>query len=157
MRPASAKKALAVQEVLGSRFSVLEFEESTATSADAAAAIGCTVAQIAKTVVFQGKTSGACIVAVASGVNRVDEKALGRLAEEKLRRPDADLVKDLTGYVIGGVSPVGLPESALVYLDRDLEGFTEIWASAGTPNAVFRLTPNDLVEITGANFADIKR
>lgn len=157
MRPATAKTALRVQELLGPDFSVLEFDERTATSEEAAAAIGCTVSRIAKTVVFQGKTSGVAIVAVASGVNRVDDKVLAKLAGEKLRRPSGDLVKELTGYAIGGVSPVGLPEGTKIYLDRDIEAFEEIWASAGTPNAVFKLTPKDLSRLTEAFFAEIKK
>ena len=154
MKPASAASALRVQEVLGSQFQVVEFEESTGTSAEAAAAIGCTLAQIAKSLVFRA-ASGKSVLVVASGVNRVDEKKVRQIIGEKIGRADADFVREMTGYAIGGVPPVGHRTAPLVLLDSDLKAFSEIWAAAGTPNAVFKLTPAQLQSLTGGAFADI--
>ncbi len=133
---------------------MVEFEESTGTSAEAAAAIGCTLAQIAKSLVFRS-ASGKSVLVVASGVNRVDEKKVGRIIGEKIGRADADFVREMTGYAIGGVPPVGHRSQPLVLLDSDLNAFSEIWAAAGTPNAVFKLTPAQLQSLTGGAFADI--
>lgn len=156
MKPASAASALRVQEVLGSQFQVVEFEESTGTSAEAAAAIGCTLAQIAKSLVFRA-ASGKSVLVVASGVNRVDEKKVRQIIGEKIGRADADFVREMTGYAIGGVPPVGHRTAPLVLLDSDLKAFSEIWAAAGTPNAVFKLTPAQLQLLTSGAFADIAK
>ncbi|MDW3205936.1 MAG: YbaK/EbsC family protein [Alphaproteobacteria bacterium] len=157
MKRATGKTAMRVQAVLGDAFEVLEFETSTATSDQAAAAIGCEVAQIAKSLVFQGKGSGDAIMVIASGINRVDEKKLKDLVGEKIRRPDADFVREVTGYAIGGVSPVGHATAMRIYLDEDLKAYSEIWAAAGAPNAVFRLTPDDLARLTGGEYADLAK
>jgi Cys-tRNA(Pro) deacylase len=156
MKPASAPSALKVQAALGERFSVLEFEASTRTAEDAAAAIGCTVAQIAKSLVFRAE-SGRPVLVVASGQHRVDEKAVARLAGERIARADADFVRQATGFAIGGVPPVGHATTSIVLIDETLSAFDEIWAAAGTPNAVFRLTPADLVELTGGTVAAVAR
>jgi Cys-tRNA(Pro) deacylase len=156
MKPATAASALKVQGILGSAYQVVEFDESTGTSAEAAAAIGCTLAQIAKSLVFRS-ASGKSILVVASGSNRVDEKKVGRLLGEKIGRADADFVREQTGYAIGGVAPVGHRNAPVVLLDEDLKTFAEIWAAAGTPNAVFRLTPAQLQSLTDGQFADIAR
>jgi prolyl-tRNA editing enzyme YbaK/EbsC (Cys-tRNA(Pro) deacylase) len=156
MKPATAAFALRVQEILGPAHQVVEFDESTGTSAEAAAAIGCTLAQIAKSLVFRS-ASGKSVLIVASGINRVDEKKVGRLLGEKIGRADADFVRAMTGYAIGGVAPIGHSIQPLVILDEDLKSFAEIWAAAGTPNAVFRLTPQQLLSLTGGAFADIAK
>jgi prolyl-tRNA editing enzyme YbaK/EbsC (Cys-tRNA(Pro) deacylase) len=93
---------------------------------------------------------------VASGANRVDEEKVGRLIGEKIERAGADFVREKTGYSIGGVPPVGHAETPLTVIDRDLLGFEEVWAAAGTPNAVFRLAPGALVEMTGGRTAEVK-
>lgn len=157
MRPATAASALKVQAILGRDYEVVEFEESTRTSADAAAAIGCEVAQIAKSLIFRAKESGRPVLVVASGTNRVDEKAVARLLGEKIERADADFVRQATGFAIGGVPPVGHTEQPVIFLDTDLQAFETIWAAAGTPNAVFRLTPAKLAALTGAAFQDIAK
>ena len=146
-----------VQAVLGPRFRVVEFEESTRTSADAAAAIGCTVAQIAKSVIFRAAESGRPVLVVASGVNRVDEKKIAALLGEKVKSADADFVREKTGYVIGGVPPVAHATPPVTYLDADLAKLGTIWAAAGTPNAVFELTWDDLVTLTGGTAADVAK
>jgi Cys-tRNA(Pro) deacylase len=156
MKRAVAPCAVRVQELLGPQFEVLEFDERTATAADAAAAIGCTVAQIAKSLVFRTR-SGRSVLVVASGQNRVDEKKVGAILGDKIGRADADFVRQNTGYAIGGVAPIGHAVAPQVLLDADLQAFDTIWAAAGTPNAVFRLRPGDLPGLTGGHFADIAR
>lgn len=160
MKPASHPSALRVQSILtdnGIQTQVVEFEQSTHTSAEAAAAIGCSVAEIAKSILFRGRQSGAPIMVVASGTNRVSEKKVAVLMGEKLERADADFVRTATGYVIGGVAPVGHAQPVRLVLDEDLQHFSQIWAAAGTPFAVFPLTPDDLSALTGAAWANVRQ
>jgi len=153
---ASAQK---VQDALDARgythCRVVEMPDSTRTAAEAAAAIGCTVAQIAKSLVFHGAQSGAPVLVIASGTNRVDPQRLAGLLGEPVEKPDADYVRERTGFVIGGVPPLGHREPIRTFIDQDLLAFDEIWAAAGTPRAVFRLTPDDLLRITGGEVAEI--
>jgi prolyl-tRNA editing enzyme YbaK/EbsC (Cys-tRNA(Pro) deacylase) len=135
---------------------VVEFPESTRSSAEAAAAIGCTLAQIAKSLVFKA-ASGRPVLIVASGVNRVDEKKIAAAIGQKIGRADADFVRDRTGYAIGGVAPLGHAEPPIVLIDRDLLALDPIWAAAGTPNSVFRLSPDELLRISGGRVADVKQ
>ncbi|WP_374654557.1 YbaK/EbsC family protein [Dongia sp.] len=132
------------------------FDASTRTAADAAQAIGCTQAQIAKSLVFRGKESGKAILVIASGINRVDEKKLALLIGEKIAKADADFVRSETGFAIGGVAPVGHTGQVTVLIDADLAQYPEIWAAAGAPNAVFRLTPAELARLTGGQVAEVK-
>ncbi len=157
MKSATAASALRVQAALGSAYVVLEFDASTRTSAEAAAAIGCAVAQIAKSLVFRAETSGRAVLVVASGVNRVDEAKVGALLGEAIGRADAEFVRAKTGYAIGGVPPVGHAEPSTTVIDEALFAFEEIWAAAGTPNAVFRLKPADLLRLTGGIRASVAR
>ncbi len=157
MKPAEAPSALKVQAALGDRFQVLEFDASTRTSADAAAAIGCEVAEIAKSLIFRGRTTGRAIMIIASGADRVDEKKAALAVGEPIARADADFVREATGFAIGGVPPVGHRTKPVVLIEERLMAFAEIWAAAGTPNAVFRLTPGDLVELTGGRVAAVAR
>ena len=152
----SAERVQTALSELGCDFQVREFPESTRTSAEAAAAIGCGVGQIAKSLVFRAKQSGRPVLVIASGANRVDEKKVGRLIGEKISRATPDFVREKTGFAIGGVPPVGHLELPITLIDRDLLAFEEIWAAAGTPNAVFRLAPDDLPRMTGSAAQDIK-
>ncbi|HEX2526204.1 MAG TPA: YbaK/EbsC family protein [Geminicoccus sp.] len=145
-----------IRRLLGPDHTVVTFDASTATSAQAAQAIGCDVAQIAKSLVFRAK-SGRSVLVVASGTNRVDEKKVGMLLGEKISRADPDFVLARTGYPIGGVAPIGHLEPPHVLLDADLQAFATIWAAAGASNAVFALTPSDLERLTGGRFADVAR
>lgn len=153
---ASAQK---VQDALDARgythCRVVEMPDSTRTAAEAAAAIGCTVAQIAKSLVFRGAESGDPVLVIASGTNRVDPQRLAALLGEPVEKPDADYVRERTGFVIGGVPPLGHSEPLRTFIDRDLLAFDDIWAAAGTPRAVFRLSPDDLVSMTGGEVAEI--
>jgi prolyl-tRNA editing enzyme YbaK/EbsC (Cys-tRNA(Pro) deacylase) len=137
---------------------ITRFSDTTKTSADAAAAIGCTVAQIAKSMVFRA-ADGRCVVVLTSGVNRVDERALASTIGMKVGRADPDFVRAETGFAIGGVSPIGLVEGAnpLFLIDADLLAFEQIWAAAGDQNSVFGLTPDELIDLTGAKPAEIAK
>lgn len=156
MKPATAPSALKVQAALGNGFAVLEFDASTRTAEEAAAAIGCTVAQIAKSLVFRA-ASGRPVLVIASGTNRVDEKKAAAAVGETIARADADFVREQTGFAIGGVPPVGHRVAPLTLVDEDLLELSEIWAAAGTPNAVFRLTPSDLLALTQGSVAALAR
>ncbi len=157
MLSSSAKRVQTALDAFGLALQVVELPTSTRTAAEAAASIGCTVGQIAKSLVFRGKQSGQPVLVVASGVNRVDVKRVGRLLGEKIGRADADFVRQQTGFAIGGVAPVGHIVEPVTFIDEDLLQFEEIWAAAGTPRAVFRLTPGDLVEITEGRVVMVKQ
>ncbi|MBE9559063.1 MAG: YbaK/EbsC family protein [Proteobacteria bacterium] len=152
---ASAAKVQAALEARGFSFEIQELDQSTRTAAEAASAIGCEVAQIAKSILFRGKDSGRAVLVIASGVNRVDEKAVAALLGEKLGKADADFVRRETGFVIGGVPPVGHDKPIETFIDEDILAFDAIWAAAGTPFAVFRLDPRSLAELTGGRVANV--
>ena len=152
----SAKKVQDALNKLGYDLLVTEFAETTRTAQEAADAIGTTVAQIAKSLIFKGKQSNKPILIIASGVNRVNEKTVKETIGEKLGRADADYVRQHTGFVIGGVPPVGHTYKLSTFIDEDLLSFEDIWAAAGTPNAVFNLTPQQLVEMTGGQVISIQ-
>ena len=155
MKPATASSALRVQAALGDAFEVLEFDESTRTAADAAAAIGCTVAQIAKSMIFRAAESDRPVLVIASGSVRVDAKKVASLLGEKVKRASPEFVRDNTGYAIGGVPPVAHRVEPIVLIDETLFNLECLWAAAGTPNAVFRLLPEDLSRLTAGVVADI--
>jgi prolyl-tRNA editing enzyme YbaK/EbsC (Cys-tRNA(Pro) deacylase) len=133
---------------------VEELPESTRTAAEAAQAVGTTVAQIAKSLVFQA--GGEPVLVIASGVNRVSLEKLERELGVPIARPDGKAVKEITGFAIGGVPPVAHRTPLRVLIDRDLLQYAEIWAAAGTPRAVFRCSPPDLVRATGGLVADVR-
>ena len=152
----SAQRVQEALKVLGLELQVVELQQTTRTSADAARAVGCEVGQIAKSLIFKGQRTQRPILVIASGSNRVNEKRVGELISEPLGKADADFVRQKTGFVIGGVPPVGHAEKLEVFIDEDLLQYGEIWAAAGTPNAVFRLTPSNLVRMTGGRIIGIK-
>lgn len=152
----SAEKVQNVLNEFGFELNVVEFSDSTRTSEDAAKAIGCTVGQIAKSLIFKGKTTEKPILIVASGPNRVNEKAVKEYTGEKLGKADAAFVLEHTGFAIGGIPPIAHKEPITTFVDEDLLKFDEIWAAAGTPNAVFKLTPKILLEITKAKVICVK-
>ena len=155
MKPATATSAVKIQTVLGDAFEVLEFEESTRTAADAAAAVGCTVGQIAKSLVFKASESGRPVLVITSGSVRVDEAKVSALLGEAIERASADFVRESTGFAIGGVPPVGHQRPPVVFIDSNLLEYDVLWAAAGTPNAVFQLTPDHLVRLSGGTVADV--
>ena len=155
LKPSAAKVQQTVLD-LGFDFTFVEFDQTTRTSADAAEAIGCTVGQIAKTLVFMTAQSRLPVLIIASGVNRVKEKMIAGYLGEKIIKADADFVREKTGFAIGGIPPVGHSEPINTFIDQDLFKYSEIWAAAGTPNAVFRLNPDDLLKMTGGKVVPIK-
>lgn len=149
-----------VQEILKSHnlaIKVVQFADTTRTAQEAATAIGCDVAQIAKTLIFKGKNSQKPICIIASGPNRTDEKKIEQYVGEAIERPDADYVLKHTGFAIGGIPPVGYQFDTAPFIDEDLMQYETIWAAAGTPHSVFAISPNDLVAITHGKIMTIKK
>jgi prolyl-tRNA editing enzyme YbaK/EbsC (Cys-tRNA(Pro) deacylase) len=139
---------------LGLDIAVRRFPEGTRTAADAARAIGCEVAQIVKSLVFVA--DGTALVALTSGANRADVAKLRVLTgAEEVRRADPDEARSATGFAIGGTPPFGHPRPLRMLMDLDLLDFEEVWAAAGTPHAVFPIHPRRLLEVTGAEVADL--
>ncbi|MFT9848760.1 YbaK/EbsC family protein [Aneurinibacillus sp. REN35] len=152
----SAQKVQTQLAELGYTNQVVELPESTRTAQEAAEAIGCDVAQIAKSIIFRMKDSDKPLLVVASGVNRINEKQLAKQLNEKLGKADADFVRNRTGFVIGGVAPLGHTESIVTLIDEDLFNYDVIWAAAGHPKAVFQLTPEELAQMTKGQVATVK-
>jgi len=153
------KNAQKIQETLnqfGLSLSVLELSDSTRTAQEAAFAIGCSVDQIAKSLIFWGKESQQPILIITCGTNRVNEKAVKVLIGEKLEKADATTVLEYSGFPIGGIPPIGHTNPIRTYIDEDLLAFETIWAAAGTPHAVFELTPDILLKITGGKVICVK-
>lgn len=141
-----------VQEILarfGLSLVVTELTESTRSAGEAAQAIGCELGQIAKSLVFISREDEQAVLIIASGNNRINEKLIQTAFGLPIQRADADAVREITGFSIGGVPPVGHARPLKTLIDRDLFQYERIWAAAGTPFAVFSLTPQDLLTITG--------
>jgi Cys-tRNA(Pro) deacylase len=156
MHPSAQKVAEAARE-LGLAVQIVEFEQTTRTAEDAAAAIGCEVAQIVKSLCFA--VNDRPIMALVSGVNRLDERKLAALCgvgRKKVKRADAEMVKEATGFSIGGVPPFGHISPLPIYVDEDLTHFDVIWAAAGTPFAVFAVKPAELLQVSGGVLVDLK-
>lgn len=146
----AAQRVQDAARTLGLDVTVRQMSRSTRTAEEAAAACGCAVGQIVKSLVFRGKTSGRAYLLLVSGANRVNEKAVGAQIGESLGRPDALFVRDVTGYAIGGIPPLGHKERLTTYIDRDLLTFEQVFAAAGTPESIFAVAPAALAEKTGA-------
>ena len=151
----SAYKVQKSLEELGLECHVVEMDKTTRSAKDAARAVGCRVEQIVKSLVFRGKKTRTAYLIVASGVNRVDEEKFSTLVGEPVDMPDADFVREKTGFAIGGVPPIAHTNPLETFIDKDLLNYSEIWAAAGTPRAVFKLTPADLRKITGGRIIKI--
>jgi prolyl-tRNA editing enzyme YbaK/EbsC (Cys-tRNA(Pro) deacylase) len=130
--------------------------DSTRTADKAAAACGCDVAQIVKSLVFRGKESGRPLLFLVSGANRLDAQKARAAAGEDVERPDAGFVRDVTGFAIGGIPPFGHARPLATWIDEDLTAFATIFAAAGTPNAIFAAAPADVVSASDAATADLK-
>lgn len=152
----SARKVQEALNSLGYDFTVIEYAESTRTAQEAAERAGCTLGQITKSMIFKGKTSSKPILVLTSGANRVNEARISEYAGEPIGRADADFVRKTTGFAIGGVPPLGHLQKMETYLDEDLMQYPTIWAAAGTPNAIFELTPAVLQKITGGRVVEVK-
>ncbi len=154
--PPSAQRVQDAADARGLAVTVVEMAQPTRTAQEAAAACGVTVGQIVKSLVFLGATTGKPYLLLVSGANRVNEKGVAAHLGEKLERPDADAVRALTGYAIGGIPPFGHDTTLATYMDRDLMQYDVIWAAAGTPKAVFRTEPGRLRDVTGAVVVAVK-
>ncbi len=152
----SAQKIQDLLTSLGFEYNVIEHAESTRTAQEAADRAGCELGQIVKSLIFRGKGSDKPILVLTSGANRVDEKRISEYAGESISRADADFVRAVTGFAIGGVPPIGHVEKMETYLDEDFLLYQTIWAAAGTPNAIFELKTEDLQKMTGGKIAGVK-
>lgn len=139
--PPASHRVLTAATELGLPVEIRVMPDSTRTAADAARACGCAVGQIVKSLIFRGKTSGKPYLLLVSGANRVNENAIEQVVGEPIGRPDADFVRDATGFAIGGIPPLGHPTPLKTWLDRDLLQYETVWAAAGTPSTVFSVDP----------------
>ena len=149
----SAQRVQDALAALGFTHRVVELPDSARSAADAAAAVGCEVSQIVKSLVFLAPGSGAALLVAASGAHRVDEAALAALVGEPVARASAEVVRQRTGFAIGGVPPLGHATALRAFVDEALLAHARIWAAAGHPRAVFALTPQELVAMTGGQVA----
>jgi prolyl-tRNA editing enzyme YbaK/EbsC (Cys-tRNA(Pro) deacylase) len=154
MSGSSVERVRAALLAAGHADTIQAFPEGTRSAADAAAAVGCDVAQIAKSIVF--RAGARAVLVVASGANRVDMGKVGAAIGQPVKRADGAWVRDTTGFAIGGVSPVGHLAPPILLLDADLMALGTVWAAAGSPQHVFRTTPGDLLRITGAAVAEVR-
>ncbi len=152
----SAQKVQDTLNSLGFDYTVVEHAGSTRTAQEAADRAGCQLGQIVKSLIFKGKVSNKPILVLTSGANRVDEKLISKYAGEAITRPDADFVRSVTGFAIGGVPPLGHLQQMETYIDEDFLQYETIWAAAGTPNAIFELKTGDLQKMTGGRVVRVK-
>lgn len=134
---------------------VKELPDSTRTAQEAAEALGCSVAQIAKSIVFKLREADQALLVIASGSNRIHEKRVGKIVGDVLDKADANFVREATGYPIGGVSPVVQKSDIRVLIDEDILQYDSIWGAAGHPKAVFNMTPDELVSLTGGEVVPV--
>jgi prolyl-tRNA editing enzyme YbaK/EbsC (Cys-tRNA(Pro) deacylase) len=154
--PDASCRVVAAAAALGLALDVRQHEAPTRTAEEAAAACGCGVAQIVKSLVFRGRMSGKPYLLLVSGANRVNERSVAAHLGEKLERPDAAYVRETTGYAIGGIPPLGHASLLATYLDEALLAFPTVWAAAGTPNTVFEIAPAALAEAVGAKTISVR-
>ena len=147
----STDRVKAAAEAAGLAIDIREMPQSTRTAVEAAAACKCSVAQIVKSLIFKKATSGEPVLLLVSGKNRVDEKAVKAAIGDTLARIDANDVRELTGFAIGGVAPLGSLIPLETYIDAELLAYETVWAAAGAPHAVFAVAPKALAEATRAS------
>lgn len=152
----AAQRVQAALDAHGLAIRVVELPVSTRTAHEAAQAVGCEVGQIVKSLVFRGRHSGRPVLILTSGANRVDVEVAAAQVGEPLEKAEADFVRAVTGFVIGGVPPLGHATPIPTFMDEDLLAYAEVWAAAGTPNAVFPIAPTDLQRITAAQVVRVK-
>jgi prolyl-tRNA editing enzyme YbaK/EbsC (Cys-tRNA(Pro) deacylase) len=152
----SAQKVQDKLNSLGFGYTVIEHAGSTRTAQEAADRAGCELGQIVKSLIFKGRDSGKPILVLTSGANRVDEKRIRAYAGEAITRPDADFVRAVTGFAIGGVPPIAHLQKMETYIDEDFLQYETIWAAAGTPNAIFALKTEDLQKMTDGSVVTVK-
>ena len=149
----SAQRVQEALDAAGVTTRIVEYEVPARTSAEAAAVLGCTVGQIAKSLVFKS-ASGASILVIASGAHRVDEAKVAVLAGESIGKADPSFVRATTGYAIGGIPPLAHATRSRTFIDRNLLGYDTVYAAGGTPHAMFPITPEELVRVAGGTVAD---
>ena len=154
MSGGSVERVRAALVAAGHVDSVQAFPEGTRSAADAAAAVGCQVAQIAKSIIF--RAGERAVLVIASGANRVDMGKVAAATGLQVKRADGNWVRDVTGFAIGGVAPLGHLTPPLVLVDEDLLAYGRVWAAAGSPMHVFATTPAELLRISGGTMADVK-
>ena len=152
----STERVRAALAAAGLPDTIRTMSASTRTAEEAAAACGCAVAQIVKSLVFRGTASGHVVLLLVSGANRVDAAAAETAAGEALERADPRLVREETGFAIGGVAPLGHLRAVPVLMDEDLLAFSQVWAAAGAPEAVFSVSPQALADASGARVVRLK-
>jgi Cys-tRNA(Pro) deacylase len=152
----SAQKVQKALHARGLNCEVVQMQQTTRTAKDAARAVGCEVGQIVKSLIFKSKQSRKPVLVVVSGANRVNEKILAQQISEPVKMANAEFVREMTGFAIGGVAPVGHRHPLKIFIDEDLLQYEEIWAAAGTPHAVFKLTPDELKMITNGTVISVK-
>lgn len=152
----SARRVQAALDATGIQAHVVELPASTRTAVEAANAVSCEVAQIAKSLIFRARDSDESVLVIASGVNRVDEKRVAEALGQSIGKADAEFVRAKTGFAIGGVPPLGHLHPPLVLIDEDLLDLDLIYAAAGTPNALFELRASDLPALTGGRVLKTK-
>ncbi|MDG4648372.1 YbaK/EbsC family protein [Roseibacterium sp. SDUM158017] len=150
----NVKRVARVLEEAGIGADIVEMPDSTRTAAEAAAAVGCTLDQIAKSIIFRAEAHGTAVLFITAGGNRVDAEKASALAGEPLGKADASLIRAQTGFVIGGVAPVGHLNPIRAWFDPRLLAFGTVWAAAGTPRHVFAIPPDALLRLSGAVEAD---
>jgi prolyl-tRNA editing enzyme YbaK/EbsC (Cys-tRNA(Pro) deacylase) len=148
--PRSSRRVHDALVALGLPADIHRMADSTRTAPEAAAAVGCEVGAIVKSLVMRGVDSGEPVLALVSGSNRADLDVLAKTVGEAIERPDAQWVREVTGYAIGGIPPVGHPQHVTTLLDEDLLRYETVWAAAGNPHAVFPVAPDALAKATGA-------
>ncbi len=153
---ASARRVQEALAALGLDCVITEHAASARTSQEAADLLGCAVGQIAKSLIFRGTTTGDPVLVIASGANRVDEAKVGALLGEPIGRAKPEFVREVTGYAIGGIPPVGHARAIRTFVDADLLAFDVVYAAGGTPNALFPIKPADLLRACGNAKADVK-
>lgn len=152
---ASAQKVQAALQARGFTHVVHESVQPTRSAAEAAQLVGCDVAQIAKSLIFRAAVSDRGVLVITSGANRVNEAAIAAVLGEAIVKAPPEFVREQTGFAIGGIPPIGHQRDLVVFIDRDLLQHAEIWAAAGTPNALFKLTPADLVQMTSGRVVNV--
>ena len=149
----SLRRVQSALQSAGLAVEIRETDDSARTAEGAAAAVGCAVDQIAKSIIFRGEATGHVVLFLTSGGNKVDAAKATEVAGQPLGKADANLIRTETGFAIGGVAPVGHLTRIEAWMDPRLQEFDTVWAAAGTPRHVFAISPDDLLRITGAQIA----
>ncbi|MBM3124796.1 MAG: YbaK/EbsC family protein [Chloroflexi bacterium] len=152
----TAQRIQSLLTSVGYSYTVIEHAESTRTAREAADRAGCELGQIVKSLIFRGEQTGKPILVLTSGANRAEERLIAEYAGEPIARADADFVRTVTGFAIGGVPPIGHKQKIETFLDEDFLKFDKVWAAAGTPNAIFELNTSDLQKMTDGRVVRVK-